>query len=61
MVVDDDRGSAITWTHNVTLVILQSPDIILSQQTLEIENLIGHLASTINMEMVGTNDAFEAL
>jgi hypothetical protein len=46
---------------NVTLVILQSPDIIISQQTLEIENLIGHLASTMHMELVGTNNAFEAM
>jgi hypothetical protein len=44
---------------NVTLVILQSPNIILSQQTSEIENLVGHLVSTMNMELVGTNDAFE--
>ncbi len=46
---------------NVTLVILQSLDIIFSQQTLEIENLVGHLAGIMNMELVGTNDAFEAL
>ncbi len=46
---------------NVTLVILQSPDIILSQQTSKIENLIGHLACTMNMELVGTNNAFEAM
>jgi hypothetical protein len=46
---------------NVTLVILQSPDIIFLQQTLEIENLIDHLAGIMNMELVGTNDAFEAL
>jgi hypothetical protein len=46
---------------NVTLVILQSPNIIFSQQTSKIENLIGHLASTMNMELVGTNDAFEAM
>jgi len=46
---------------NVTWVILQSLDIILSQQTLEIKNLVSHLAGTMNMELVGTNDAFEAL
>jgi len=46
---------------NVTWVILQSLDIILSQQTLEIENLVSHLVGTMNMELVGTNDAFEAL
>jgi hypothetical protein len=46
---------------NVTLVILQFPNIILSQQTLEIENLIGHLVSTMNMELMGTNDAFKAM
>jgi hypothetical protein len=46
---------------NVTLVILQSLDIILLQQTLEIENLVNHLEGTMNMELVGTNDAFEAL
>jgi hypothetical protein len=46
---------------NVTLVILQSPDIILSQQTSKIENLVGHLADTMNMELVGINDAFEAM
>jgi len=46
---------------NVTLVILQSPDIIISHQTLEIENLIGHLANTMHMELVGINNAFEAM
>jgi hypothetical protein len=46
---------------NVTLVILQSPNIILLQQTSEIENLIGHLVSAMNMELMGTNDAFEAM
>ncbi len=46
---------------NVTLVILQSPNLILSQQTLEIENLIGHLVSTMNMELVGIDDAFDAM
>jgi hypothetical protein len=46
---------------NVTWVILQSLDIILSQQTLEIKNLVSHLEGTMNMELVGTNDAFEAL
>jgi hypothetical protein len=46
---------------NVTLIILQSPDIIISQQTSKIENLVGHLASTMNMELVGTNDAFKAM
>ncbi len=46
---------------NVTLVILQSLDIILSHQTLEIENLVRHLAGKMNMELVGTNDAFEAM
>jgi len=46
---------------NVTLVILQSPDMILLQQTSEIENLVDHLANTMNMELVGTNDAFEAM
>jgi len=46
---------------NVTWVILQSLDIILSQQTLEIENLVSHLVGIMNMELVGTNDAFEAL
>ncbi len=46
---------------NVTLVILQSPNIILSQQTSKIQNPVSHLASTMNMELVGTNDAFEAM
>jgi len=46
---------------NVTLVILQSFDIILSHQTSEIDNLVGHLVSTMNMELVGTNDAFKAM
>ncbi len=46
---------------NVTLVTLQSPNIILLQQTSEIENLVGHLAGTMNMELVDTNDAFEAM
>jgi hypothetical protein len=46
---------------NVTLVILQSLDIIISHQTLEIDNLVGHLAGTMNMELVGTNDAFKAM
>jgi hypothetical protein len=46
---------------NVTLVILQSPDIILLQQTSKIENLIDHLAGTMNMELVGINDAFKAM
>ncbi|CAK9238270.1 unnamed protein product [Sphagnum troendelagicum] len=46
---------------NVTLVILQSPNLILSQQTSEIENLVGHLVSTMNMELVGTDDAFDAM
>jgi hypothetical protein len=46
---------------NVTLVILQSPNIILSQQTSEIKNVVGHLVSIMNMELVGTNDAFEAM
>jgi len=46
---------------NVTLVILQSPDIILSHQTSKIENLVGHLADTMNMELLGINDAFEAM
>jgi hypothetical protein len=31
------------------------------QQTLEIKNLVGHLAGTMNMELVGINDAFEAM
>ncbi|KAH8941177.1 hypothetical protein BDL97_14G024200 [Sphagnum fallax] len=39
---------------NVTLVILQSPNLILSQQTSEIKNLVGHLVSTMNMELVGS-------
>jgi hypothetical protein len=46
---------------NVTLVILQSPNIIFSQQTSEVENLVDHLVSTMNMELVGTNDAFKAM
>ncbi len=46
---------------NVTLVILQFPDIILLQQTLEIKNLVGHLAGTMNMELVGINNAFETM
>ncbi len=46
---------------NVTLVILQSPNLILSQQTSEIENLIGHLVNTMNMELVGTDDAFDTM
>ncbi len=46
---------------NVTLVILQSLDIILSHQTSKIDNLVGHLAGTMNMELVGTNDAFKAM
>jgi hypothetical protein len=46
---------------NVTLVILQSPNFILSQQTSEIENLVGHLVSTMNMELVGTDDAFDTM
>jgi len=46
---------------NVTLVILQFPDIILSQQTSEIEILVNHLVSTMNMELVGINDAFKAM
>jgi hypothetical protein len=46
---------------NVTLVILQSLDIIISHQTLEIDNLVGHLAGIMNMELVGTNDAFKAM
>jgi hypothetical protein len=25
------------------------------------ENLVGHLVNTMNMELVGTNDAFEAM
>ncbi|CAM6007484.1 unnamed protein product [Sphagnum balticum] len=46
---------------NVTLVILQSPDIIISQQTSKIENLVGHLAGTMNMELMGTNETFKAM
>ncbi|CAK9212412.1 unnamed protein product [Sphagnum troendelagicum] len=46
---------------NVTLVILQSLDIILSHQTSEIDNLVGHLVGTMNMELVGTSDAFKAM
>jgi len=46
---------------NVTLVILQFLDIILSHQTSKIDNLVGHLASTMNMELEGTYDAFEAM
>jgi hypothetical protein len=46
---------------NVTLVILQFLDIILSQQTSEIENLVDHLAGTMNMELEGTYDAFKAM
>jgi len=46
---------------NVTLVILQFPDIILLQQTSEIENLVRHLVGTMNMELKGIYDAFEAM
>ncbi len=46
---------------NVTLVILQFLDIIFLQQTSKIENLIDHLVGTMNMELVGTNDAIEAM
>jgi len=46
---------------NVTLVILQFPNIILSQQTSKVENLVGHLVGTMNMELEGTYNAFKAM
>jgi len=55
------RAWPLLYLIFVTLVILQSLDIIILQQTSQIENLVGHLAGTVNTELVGTNDAFEAM
>ena len=46
---------------NVTLVILQSPNLILSQQKTEIENLSIHLMLSMDIEMMDSNTAFEDL
>ena len=46
---------------NVTLVILQSPNLILSQQKTEIENLSVHLMLSIDIELMDSNTEFEDL
>jgi hypothetical protein len=46
---------------NVTLVILQSPNLILSQQKTEIENLSVHLMLSMDIELMESNTEFEDL
>jgi hypothetical protein len=46
---------------NVTLVILQSPNLILSQQKTEIENLSVHLMLSMDIELMDSNTQFEYL
>ena len=46
---------------NVTLVILQSPNLILSQQETEIENLSIHPMQSMDIELMDSNTAFEDL
>ena len=46
---------------NVTLVILQSPNHILSQQKTEIENLFIHLMLSMDIRLMDSNTAFEDL
>ena len=46
---------------NVTLVILQSPNLILTQQKTEIENLSIHLMLSMDIELMDSNTEFEDL
>ena len=46
---------------NVRLVILQSPNLILSQQKTEIENLSIHLMLSMDIELIDSNTAFEEI
>ena len=46
---------------NVTLVILKSPNLTLSQQKIEIENLSIHLMLSIDIALMDSNTEFEDL